>query len=113
MNVNTDKALKKISELIDKLQKSEEFEEIHEETLNLCRIVYGRKSDYKNIDISYPEEIKIHIIDSFGSGKEKNKIIETDANPDRKNILSKLKEDTLSILHKLNKYFRLRKELKD
>jgi hypothetical protein len=107
MNVNTYKALKKISELMDKLQKSEEFEEIHEETLNLCRIVFGRKSDYKKIDIHYPEEIKIQLTDF--SGKEKHEII--DGNPDRKNILSKLKEDTLSILHKLSRYFRLRKEL--
>ncbi len=107
MNVKTDKALKKISELIDKLQKSEEFEEIHEETLNLCRIVYGRKSDYKNIDTPYPEDIKIQL-PNF-SGKEEHKII--DGYPDRKNILSKLKQDTLSILHKLNRYFSLRKEL--
>lgn len=109
MNVNTDKALKKISALIDNLQKLEEFEETHEEILNLCKIVCSRKSDYKSIDIPYPKEIKIQIL--FSSDEEKDMII--NGNPDRKVILNKLKEDTLSMLHKLNRYFTLRKELGD
>jgi len=111
MNVNTDKALKKISTLIENLQKSEEFEEIHEEILNLCKIVYSRKSDYKDIDMPYPVEIKIKLRHFSASDEEEYEDI--DGNPNRKIMLRKLKEDALSILQKLNRYFRLRKELED
>ncbi|MBI4127295.1 hypothetical protein HY463_01150, partial [Candidatus Peregrinibacteria bacterium] len=71
--MNTDKAINKATELIDKLQKSEDFEEIHEECLNFCKIVWQKKSDYKSIDIPYPEELKIRIT-NFSDNKVKKVI---------------------------------------
>lgn len=109
MKLNTDKVLTKISTLIDRLGKTDEFEEIHEEALNLCRIVYGRKADYKKIDIQYPEELIIKITDF--SGNKNHQII--DGNPNRKTTISELKTNTLSILKKLKKYFQLKKDLEE
>lgn len=108
MKLNTDKTLLKIANLINRLKKVDEFEEIHEETLNLCRMVYDRKADYKKIDIPYPVKLIIRITKDF-KDKEKDEII--DGNPDRKTIISELKRDTDSVLEKLRRYFQLKKSL--
>lgn len=107
MNLNTDKILTKISILTDCLKKNDKFEEIHQEALNLCRIAYDRKADYRKIDIRYPEELIFKIIDF--SSKKNHRII--DGNPDRKTTINELKKDTIDILEKLRKYFQLKKEL--
>ena len=109
MKLNTKKVLKKILILKRNLERQKEFEAIHEELLNLCRIVYSKKAHYQNIDVRYPEKLTILITDF--SGKTKGQKI--DGNPNRKDELKKLKEEILVVLNKLKRYFELKNELEN
>ena len=107
MKLDTKKVLKKILILKTNLERKKEFEAIHEDMLNLCRIIYSKKAHYQNIDVQYPKKLTILIADF--SGKTKGQKI--DGNPNRKDELKKLKEGILVVLNNLKRYFELKKEL--
>jgi len=110
LKLNVSKARAKIAKLIDGLSGSDEFQEIHEETLNLCEIFYSRKSDYLKIDKDYPERIEIVVKFFGGDGEDsgEDKVIECG---NREEELSKLRSDSIDVLKKLDRRLGLREEL--
>ena len=59
MRLNTKEVLKKIDKHLRRMdniiKEDKEFNEEHQEVLDLCDEIFPRKSDYKEINIDYPD----------------------------------------------------------
>lgn len=108
------KDTKKILDEIDKylkktkknLIKDGEFENLHEEILIFCKHVFNKKSDYKNIDIEYPNKFILKIKRCFGQPD-----LEIPNNKMRKENRQKLARDIIRILNKAKKFYKLKLKL--
>lgn len=78
MKLDTKKVLAEIcaleTALKDCLVQKRDFEIIHKSILNLCRIVYNTKKEYRTINIDYPNPVIIIFDIPDGSKKEPNEI---------------------------------------
>ncbi|MFA5359968.1 MAG: hypothetical protein WC349_03370 [Patescibacteria group bacterium] len=108
------KDTKKILDEIDKylkktkknLIKDGEFENLHEEILIFCKHVFNKKSDYKNIDIEYPN--KFILIIKRCSGQPD---FETPNKKMRKKNRQKLTGDIIRILEQAKKVYKIKLKL--
>lgn len=79
MKFDPDKIIGEVDRLKKKLQnaieENSDFKKVYLEIIDLCDIFFNRKSDYKEINISYPEDINIVIDFVDPKGKNSNKEI--------------------------------------
>jgi hypothetical protein len=62
-----DRYIREVSEI---LEKDTELEELHKEILCFCRLIFHKKSDFKEIDVDYPIEITVLRLENDGSQTE-------------------------------------------
>jgi tRNA A58 N-methylase Trm61 len=81
-------------------REKKEFKGIHQDILDLCRVVYNdRKVHYATIDLPYPEEVIIRI-----HNHPSKKVEEINATPqieDEKSALAKELDGALKRIHRL------------
>jgi hypothetical protein len=99
----------KVAQLRTKLKRAQKekksFEEAHKDILDLCTVIFDKKSDYANINVPYPEEL---IIVMNRLGKKVGKInLDPDIEPER----TKLAKSLFEVLDRINKIYSLRKQL--
>ena len=109
MRANATRVLMKVAQLRTKLKRAQRekksFEEAHKDILDLCTVIFDKKSDYANINVPYPEEF-ILVINP--PGKKVGKInLDPDIEPER----TKLAKSLFEVLDRINKIYSLRKPI--
>jgi hypothetical protein len=96
--------------LKDCLDQKKDFESIHKSILNLCRIIYSTKKEYKTIDIEYPNPVILIFKMSDGSKKDLNEV------PRKEEVWRSkltLAENALKVLSELKDLYTMRKKLEE
>lgn len=105
MKFNIKTTLTEIARLERELKKyidtKKDFETSHKNVIELCKIIFDRKSYYKNIDITYPEKIFVNTIGT----NERNEI--TDYEGEK----SDLAKNELKILEEIRNKIRFRAKI--
>ncbi len=114
MKLNTKKVLAEIlaleAALKDCLIRKKDFESIHKSILNLCRIVYSSKKEYKTIDTDYPNPVIININMPGGTKKRHSEV------PSKEQVWrSKLSlgENALKVLSELKDLYMMKERLEE
>jgi len=96
------------TELRGCLRRKKEFKDIHKRVLQLSKIIFTTKKDYKSIDANYPSSVVMVFDKSFANGSEKVQI------PSQEQIWEQkldLGTKILSVLQEAHEIFSLKLKL--
>ena len=73
-NLNPKKVVEEIDSLLAELataeKRKEDFEGLHKRCLQLCKIIFQTRKEYKNIDEPYPVSVTLVLDDAFGGNTQ-------------------------------------------